>query len=921
MFASSASLGVGQTQAARVLELITNRYQQTSGLESTPTGQVTSKVITTHTPFPLTEPCKPPQTSQNNAFAINPSYRSTPHVRPATAPSVRIADFPPVSSSNLPLSTRVQSSTVPIASPIAASSYPVVPNVFPQAFLPFDSTSAPAPVPQPWISVPTSQQLAARHIVPIFSGDPVFLSCFQNTTQLCGFSHGENLMRLQRSLKGNALEAVRGLLLEPSSVPMIVSTLQTLYGRPDLIINSLLQKVRATPAPKPDKLESLISFGLACQNLCGHLRASGQEAHFSNPALLQELVSKLPANIKLDWALFKQKCPTVYLGTFGNYMAQLVIAASDVASYQPSTEALVGSDKGKGKEKLYVNTHASGHPVDNVGKRNPPNNSEGKQYQPKPCQICGKQGHKVRDCDDFKKCNLEERWKRVQEHYLCRRCLTAHGKFPCKATSCGMEGCEERHHKLLHPGQPQSVVPAKQPTATETVNVHTALKVSTLFRIVPVTLFGNDRSVHTFAFLDEGSSSTLVDVRIARELGLKGEVYPLYLQWTSDVERCEDSSQLIRLEISGRGAQKRHVIAAAHTVEKLCLPQQSLPFDQLTQQFPHVRGLPVHGYRNATPTILIGLTDTHLKIPLKVREGRAGEPAAAKTRLGWTVYGPIPGESSSTQQCQFHLYKEARNPDDVLHDLVKILEETTSRLPSGRFQTGLLWKNDHIDFLDSKPMAESRLKSLERRLRQKTELFENLKQQIVEYVEKGYAHKITQEEVLCSNPRKVWYLPLGVVVHPKKPGKVRIVWDAAATVQGQSLNSALLPGPDLLSSLPSVLSKYRQRQVAICGDIKEMFHQFQIRPEDRQAQRFLFRSDPCKDFEIYVMDVATFGVTCSPSAAQFIKNQNAKEFESEFPEAAAAIVHNHYVDDYLDSRDTVEEAADLALWRSENSPR
>ncbi|XP_062539161.1 uncharacterized protein LOC134207463 [Armigeres subalbatus] len=862
---ASAS-GAGQTQAARVLEPITNRYQQTSGLESTPTGQVTSKVITT-----------------------KHSLRS-----PRNCPSVQIADFPPVSSCSLRLPTRVQtvqSSTVPIASSIAVSSDPVVPNVFPQAFLPFDSTSAPAPVPQPWISVPTSQQLAARHIVPkelpIFSGDPVewplFLSCFQNTTQLCGFSHGENLMRLQRSLKGNALEAVRSLLLEPSWVLMSVSTLQTLYGRPDLIINSLLQKLRATPAPKPDKLESLISFGLACQNLCGHLRASGQEAHFSNPALLQESSYR-----------FRQR---------------------------------------KGKEKLYVNIHASGNPVDYVGKRNPPNNSGGKQYQPKPCQICGKQGHKVRDCDDFKKCNLEERWKRVQEHYLCRRCLTAHGKFPCKATSCGMAGCEERHHKLLHPGKPQSAVPAKQPTATETVNVHTALKVSTLFRIVPVTLFG------TFAFLDEWSSSTLVDVRITRELEVNGEVHPLYLQWTSDVERCEDSLQLIRLEISGRVAQKRHVVAAAHTVEKLCLPQQSLPFDQLAQQFPHLRGLPVHGYRNATPTILIGLDNTHLKIPLKVREGRAGEPAAAKTRLGWTVYGPIPGECSSTQQCQFHLYKEARNHDDVLHDLVKeffsvehvgvavapllegsdemrsrkILEETTSRLPSGRFQTGLLWKNDHIDFPDSKPMAESRLKSLERRLRQKPELFENLKQQIVEYVEKGYAHKITQEEVLCSNPRKVWYLPLGVVVHPKKPGKVRIVWDAAATVQGQSLNSALLPGPDLLSSLPSVLSKYRQRQVAICGDIKEMFHQFQIRPEDRQAQRFLFRSDPCKDFEIYVMDVATFGVTCSPSAAQFIKNQNAKEFESEFPEAAAAIVHNHYVDDYLDSRDTVEEAADLAL--------
>ncbi|XP_062699445.1 uncharacterized protein LOC134284513, partial [Aedes albopictus] len=901
MMSSSAGTR-GHSQVA--LEPTGNQPVQMSGLESSPSGQQTA----------------------------------------AATPSVPFADYPLVSSSSMPSVPQVytvQSTPVPIASTIAVNSS--LPSTVP----PFDYTLTPAPASQPWISSPTAQQLAARHIVPkelpIFSGDPVewplFMSCFQNTTQLCGFSHGENLMRLQRCLKGNALESVRSLLLEPSAVPMIFTTLQTLYGRPDLVINSLLQKVRATPAPKPEKLESLISFGLACQNLCGHLRAAGQQAHFSNPALLQELVGKLPANIKLDWALFKQKCPVVDLGTFGDYMAQLVIAASDVAPFQPSDVPHGNSENRKGKEKLFVNAHSSDNPQDFVDERQRSSSRETKQYPGKPCPICGKPGHKVRECEDFKNCSLGDRWKRVEEHRLCRRCLIAHGKFPCKASSCGLEGCAERHHKLLHPGRPQLTAPARNPSATETANVHNDSKVITLFRFVPVTLFNNEKFVHTFAFLDEGSSSTLIDARIARELGASGEAYPLCLQWTGEVERTEENSQLIRLEIAGRGAQKRHVLKAAHTVEKLCLPSQNLPFGQLSEQFPYLRGLPVEGYSNAVPTILIGLDNTHLKIPLKTREGRIGQPAAAKTRLGWTVYGPISGQGSPSEQCLFHLYHEARNSDDDLHDLVKdffstenvgvavvpvlegsdevhsrkMLEDTTTRLSSGRFQTGLLWKYDHIDFPDSKPMAENRMKSLERRLLRKPELFDNLKQQIIEYEEKGYAHKLSQEEILNVDPKRVWYLPLGVVVNPKKPGKIRIVWDAAATVRGQSLNSALLAGPDLLTSLPSVLSRYRQRQVAISGDIREMFHQFEIRPEDRQAQRFLFRSDLSKAPDTYVMDVATFGVTCSPSAAQFIKNRNAKDFESEYPEAAAAIVYNHYVDDYLDSLDTIDEAVNLAL--------
>lgn len=151
-----------------------------------------------------------------------------------------------------------------------------------------------------------------------------------------------------------------------------------------------------------------------------------------------------------------------------------------------------------------------------------------------------------------------------------------------------------------------------------------------------------------------------------------------------------------------------------------------------------------------------------------------------------------------------------------------------------------------------------------------------------------------------------------MVTNPRKPNKVRLVWDAAAKVQGQSLNSALLAGPDLLAPLPSVLCPFRQFEVAISADILEMFHQLLVRWEDKSALLFLWRDDPSKPFEVYVMDVAIFGASCSPSAAQFVKNLNAQEFSEQYPLAAKAIIKNHYVDDFLYSVDTVEEAVELA---------
>ncbi|XP_062538894.1 uncharacterized protein LOC134207184 [Armigeres subalbatus] len=59
------------------------------------------------------------------------------------------------------------------------------------------------------------------------------------------------------------------------------------------------------------------------------------------------------------------------------------------------------------------------------------------------------------------------------------------------------------------------------------------------------------------------------------------------------------------------------------------------------------------------------------------------------------------------------------------------------------------------------------------------------------------------------------------------------------------------------------------------------------------------------------MDVATFGSTCSPTSAQYVKNLNAEECSGEYPRAAAAIKNKHYVDDYLDSFETVQEAIEV----------
>lgn len=78
----------------------------------------------------------------------------------------------------------------------------------------------------------TQQQISARQTVPkelpLFTGNPeewpLFSSTYDWSTNVCGLTDAENLVRLQKSLRGDALKAVQHILIHPSCVSAAIST-------------------------------------------------------------------------------------------------------------------------------------------------------------------------------------------------------------------------------------------------------------------------------------------------------------------------------------------------------------------------------------------------------------------------------------------------------------------------------------------------------------------------------------------------------------------------------------------------------------------------------------------------------------------------------------------------------------------------
>ncbi len=93
-------------------------------------------------------------------------------------------------------------------------------------------------------------------------------------------------------------------------------------------------------------------------------------------------------------------------------------------------------------------------------------------------------------------------------------------------------------------------------------------------------------------------------------------------------------------------------------------------------------------------------------------------------------------------------------------------------------------------------------------------------------ISSGYAERVPVTD-LSRSDGKVWYIPHHGVYHPKK-GKMRVVFDCAASFQGASLNAQLLTGPDLTSTLIGVLTRFRKESVVLISDIEACFIKFKF---------------------------------------------------------------------------------------------
>ena len=592
--------------------------------------------------------------------------------------------------------------------------------------------------------------------------------------------------------------------------------------------------------------------------------------------------------------------------------------------------------------------------------------NETDQRKKKPCHLCSGDHH-LNFCRDFLKKKLDEKTQYIMQERLCFGCLRPNHlskdcklKMTCK--SCGKPHPSSLHNDNWRPKDSQNEA---SPEATRTAGVKDTVvtvnqvdssgtKFDSTSMIVPVYVASTDspqREQLVYAMLDTQSDACFITESTCERLQVNGTPTKLILTTMSNEKELVEVKKINNLTVRGYYSEDKIPLPTLFTRKKIPGNPKSIPTLDTAKKWPHLQAITdkLPPQLDIPLGILIGYNCSAALIPREVIASPTNRthPYAQRTDLGWSIVGMTTTEASQdTNTCHriatvepqgrativcksktkevfkpmdfammsemdFEDYPEERKQS---YEDFKFIKRLSSGIheESGHYEMPLPFKQEHTRLPDNKSMALKRLSQLKRRL-DKDETYRKDYEKFMDgIIDKGFCEMVPADHK--PKPGTKWYIPHHGVYHPKKPGKIRVVFDCSARFNDICINDTLLQGPDMINDLLGVLYRFRKEPVAISCDIEKMFYQFGVNLEDRDYLTFLWWTDGKYDEEPteYRMTVHLFGAVSSPGCANFGMNQAADDGEETFGKPAADFVrHNFYVDDGLTSVATVEEGKDL----------
>ncbi|XP_076857249.1 uncharacterized protein LOC143511529 [Brachyhypopomus gauderio] len=791
----------------------------------------------------------------------------------------------------------------------------------------------------------------------VFTGDPMqfveWKNSFMSLIDQKSASFADKLYYLKRFVGGPARKTLDGTFYrnDAEAYQDAWSKLDRRYGQPFIIQRAFRERLANWPKVQHKDAVGLREFSdflNACLDAMPHVK--GLQI-LNDCEENQKLVQKLP-----DWAASRwnrQVTQTLNQSqdfpTFQEFAAFVSVEAEVACNPITSLYALRSSESASEKRttKDVKRNKASVFST----QTNTDDDRVTRSHTKQTCMLCQDNKHRLHNCTAFIAKPLEERRKFVRENRLCYGCLKhGHSARDCRQRLL-CRTCKRKHPTCLHddayektqkPAPPMASAQANNSEAVEAVALNVAGEEPSIntSMIVPVwvsskTSPSSEKLV--YALLDTQSDTTFIDQEVSD--GLQADTHPVKLKLTTMIGK---DTVLKSERVSGlrvRGYSSAVYIDLPPVYTKNCIPvnRTHIPTSNTAKHWKHLAAIvdEIPPLMDCEVGLLIGYNCSRALAPRKVIVGGSEEPYAVQTDLGWSIVGcslPYLDMSESSSMCHRVAVREL--PPVTPADAVRILEldfkdiddacrkvsqedilflsklkNSIKKNAQGHYEMPLPFKERPI-LPCNRQLATIRLNHLKRRLLRDELHKEHYVMSMNEVIKRGDAEEIRDDGIEGEK----WYIPHHGVYHPKKPDKLRVVFDCSARYGGTSLNDHLLSGPDLINNLLGILIRFRQHPIALMCDIEKMFHQFHVDKSDRDYLRFLWwkngelNAQPCE----FRMKVHLFGATSSPGCANYGMKHLANENSDVYPLGASFVMKDFYVDDGITSTKSVEDAIKLA---------
>ena len=793
-------------------------------------------------------------------------------------------------------------------------------------------------------------------VLPKYSGGAAewqsFYDQFEAHIHLSDLPPISKFSYLKSLLQGDAERCIAGLAMTAENYQTAVDLLTTRFGRAELIRYTHIQSLLHIQPPHKCQGKRYVSQLWAFRDeIVKHLRsleALGVEGEKSEVILTPIIVSRLPDQIRLEWARdgAGHEADLGYLQDFLESEITRIERSEMFKEKDPeekekneNKKTFFQSYKGKKKEEKVPSASA----LNSVSSVTPN------------CVFCSK-GHSSSACDEILKLSVDDRKEKIKSHDICFRCLMKghhakgcselcshckgfHHVITCykyhgplqssdarKASSVSKKVNEVKHGSSTKVNDDNNVLMSNLSTFRDTDRKGTVLGTASVDVRCPDGSIKNTRIL-----FDNGSDITYISSKCVKKVNpqfVTTEMIP-YSSFGGHHSGTNSERNVYSVKLLSKIGQV-HVILAAE-IPVICRPliRPAVPKEVLEKFGQLTLGEEYGNLREIEFDMIIGL-DYYWEFLDPTEFMKIGKIVAMNSPFGFILTGAfnVKKDSKCTSSVQFlaifsvtdnelatfwdlesvGILNDA-NQDNEMSPMLKKFNEVT-QFKNGRYVVQMPFKNEDCKekLGNNMKVALKCTESMYKRLGKDDKLFNDYREVFREYERLDIIEKVPHNELY---PEHLFYVMphRNVQKVESETTKNRPVFNCSSSAPNVlSLNDCLSTGPSLNPDLVEVILRFRRWPIVVSADITKAFLQICLSDKDKDLHRF-FLLDEKGELQVWRFKRLPFGNTCSP----FILNATIKLHLDKYEKSntVTELSENMYVDNLLSGADTQTEAANL----------